>query len=337
MADKEIIIFYSWQSEVSKETNQHAIKAELRTACSEVEAAFGIKIILDEATRDAAGSPNIPIMVFEKISMCDIFICDITTVNQAAPAEFRRAANSNVLVELGYAVAEVGWERILMLFNKQFGDVKDAPFDIDRHRISAYKITDEKDNGGKKQLKELLVVAIQTILKQSPQKPFEKKKIDPAVVKKEQDIIQLKRVLSTINSHALDTFLEMAPQQIYTPIIHYFDGFKGIVNASNFMLYDPTALGLVEKVYKYFSISLTHDYLYVNTANSEIQKLGKYQAIPFTAKEKELIVELREAIAELNKNWRLLLKHIKLNYLEIDTEKLSKAAFEEYQEFRRSI
>jgi hypothetical protein len=68
-----------------------------------------LKIILDEATRGESGSPNIPMTILEKIKVSDAFICDITTINSNAPEELRRTPNPNVLFELGFAVAHLGW------------------------------------------------------------------------------------------------------------------------------------------------------------------------------------------------------------------------------------
>lgn len=79
------------------------------------------------------GSPNISKSIFDKIFVSDIFVCDVTTINGNAPSELRRTPNPNVLIELGYAAATLGWERILMVHHKHYGQFpSDLPFDIDR-------------------------------------------------------------------------------------------------------------------------------------------------------------------------------------------------------------
>ncbi|WP_072426965.1 TIR domain-containing protein [Chitinimonas taiwanensis] len=142
-SETDFSIFYSWQSDLPDETNRRAIRSALRTASSSVEAEYpGLRIALDEATRGEAGSPNIPLTILEKIKTCDAFVCDITTINASASSEYRKTPNPNVLFELGYAVAHIGWGRIVMLFNEALGTFPlDAPFDIDRHRVSTYRLS----------------------------------------------------------------------------------------------------------------------------------------------------------------------------------------------------
>jgi len=71
---------------------------------------------LDEATRNVPGSPNIPMTIFDKIIKSDIFICDLTTINTNATDIQRKTPNPNVLIELGFAISQLGWHRIIMLF-----------------------------------------------------------------------------------------------------------------------------------------------------------------------------------------------------------------------------
>ena len=104
-----LTIFFSWQSDLPKETNQNAIRECLRNASSLVESQVDeASINLDEATRSTSGSPNIPLTIFSKIHTCDIFVCDITTINSDQTG--KKTPNPNVLIELGYAISTLGWE-----------------------------------------------------------------------------------------------------------------------------------------------------------------------------------------------------------------------------------
>jgi len=179
--DNDFVIFYSWQNDLPDETNRRLIREVLRNSSSNLEATYSddnLRIIIDEATRGEPGSPNIPLTILEKIKNADAFVCDITTINQDAPKDQRKVANPNVLFELGYAVSQLGWSRIIMLFNKAFGNFPDdAPFDIDRHRASPYKFeplnnntkTTKKELAAKKQpLVSLLDTAISEIISVCP-------------------------------------------------------------------------------------------------------------------------------------------------------------------------
>jgi hypothetical protein len=175
---ENITVFYSWQSDLINDTNNKTIATCLRQAMLDVEKETeNIRLIFDEATRGESGSPEIPTTIFNKISKSDIFISDITTINSDYPG--RKSPNPNVLIELGYAVAQLGWERIIMVYNKNHGHFpSDLPFDLDKRRVSSFKITDKNDKNGRINLSGIFKIAIQGILQTKPLKPHELKSKD---------------------------------------------------------------------------------------------------------------------------------------------------------------
>ncbi|MFA6273963.1 MAG: hypothetical protein WC662_02275 [Candidatus Paceibacterota bacterium] len=89
-------IFYSWQSDLPKDSNLNGIRQSLRNAANEIEHNYAeTRLDLDEATRNTSGSPNIPLTIFNKIDACDVFICDVTTVNHDSDDQ-RKMPNPNV-------------------------------------------------------------------------------------------------------------------------------------------------------------------------------------------------------------------------------------------------
>jgi len=337
MSEKQITIFYSWQDQLPEETNKNVIRNQLRVVCKEIEKAYDITIVLDEATRDVPGSPDIPSTIIDKISVCDIFISDITTVNRAAPAEFRRCANSNVLLELGYAMGAVGWHRVVMLFNTEFGKVPDdVTFDIDRKRIATYSVKDKDDAKGIGDLKALLKAAIKLIIDKNPLKPEQLKKRPPEEIKRELDIKQLTRFFQNIHIHTLDNYIQNAPGYIDTHIFHYYEGVRGILDGSFFNLYDKTAEEMIRVFYQNLSFSLSHDELYRDTSNPNMKKLGHYQSIRFTADEEATVGKLEESLVNLRAVWKDILNYVREHYLEINIEASSDKALADYEEFYAS-
>ena len=113
---KRFVIFYSWQSDVDEEANRRLIREGLRAASSRLEAEYAserLHVEIDEATRNVPGSPNIPLTIFDKIRSADAFVSDVTTINQDRKPDTRACPNPNVLLELGYAAAHLGWSREL--------------------------------------------------------------------------------------------------------------------------------------------------------------------------------------------------------------------------------
>ena len=139
------VIFNAWQTDSPEKSNRNAISFAISTAIASITADQGVHFDKLEATRsDDPGSPNIPQQIFARILQCDIFIADLTTINIEATDVKRKTANPNVLIELGMAVAAVGWSRVILLFNTAYGSLNDLPFDIDRQRVAQYRLREEE-------------------------------------------------------------------------------------------------------------------------------------------------------------------------------------------------
>jgi hypothetical protein len=67
-----------------------------------------------------------------------MFVADLTIINPRAKG--RRTPNPNVLIELGYAVPTLGWDRILLIQNTTNGGPDQLPFDLRGRRVVAYQL-----------------------------------------------------------------------------------------------------------------------------------------------------------------------------------------------------
>lgn len=328
---KKISIFYSWQSDLPKNSTRNAIRLALRVAVKQLKNEDR-EIVLDEATRDEPGSPDIPNTILEKITVADIFIADITTINKLSDAP-RKTANPNVQIELGYAIAELGWKRIIMFFNQEYGDMPgDVAFDIDRKRITGFRLTEDLENKQVNELEKLTEKAISLILAKDPLKPYQKKGIDPVLRKRQHDINGLTFLLSNLHGATLDSFLEQAPSYINGRIFHFYEYFIGIVGSSSFFLYDKVAAKFVKKMYRSWIDSLARDDHYKMTSSHELHKFVALDGIAMTTKDRDDYNRLADAVKSLRKNYRKLLDHIRKNYIEIDLIELSNHAYKKYQE-----
>lgn len=126
-------IFYSWQSDLPNNTNRQFIMNCLEKAMKAIHQ-NNISISdwsIESDSRGENGTPELASTIFSKIDQSDIFIADISIINQ--DKDFRKICNPNVLIELGYASSKLGWDRILCVYNLAYGQIEDLPFDI-RHR-----------------------------------------------------------------------------------------------------------------------------------------------------------------------------------------------------------
>ena len=334
----DLTVFYSWQSDSPSDTNRNAIRAALRAACSKLEESSNWRFLHDEATRGRAGSPNIPATILEKIKTCDVFVCDITTINSATTQAPRKTPNPNVLFELGYAVSQLGWSRIVMVINEAFGTPKDAPFDIDRHRIGCYRLTPEnpKDKAAHSQLATLLSSALQAIAQQDPARPVGESSPSREEIRRGRDIANLKWVLGAVHLPTLDEMVSRLPHIVKTEALHFWEGFNSVMEDSRFHLYDEEALKHLQEIHEAWKVCVSHGAQYQPASNS-MHVFRNPADKPLTLQQEAAWAEIEAARDMLSAAQRSLLKHIRAEYLEIDLNDTSASAWHEYVEFERDM
>jgi hypothetical protein len=135
-------LFYSWQSTLKRQRT--IIEKSINVALKKIKKDVNIVIALDRDTKNRSGSIDIAQEIFNKINSTSIFVGDITFINVNRYFKFfqkKKLPNPNVLLELGYAVRKLGWERIILIFNNKYGKIEELPFDINHHRILSYRGT----------------------------------------------------------------------------------------------------------------------------------------------------------------------------------------------------
>ncbi len=340
-AQIEFSVFYSWQSDLPDNTNRQAIRSALRAASSIVEEEnSGIRLILDEATRGESGSPNIPATILDKIRSSDAFVCDITTINTSAPEDLRRTPNPNVIFELGYAVAHLGWGRIVMLFNEDMGEFpKDTPFDIDRHRASPYSLSlnDPKNKSNRNKLNSLVTESIQAIVKNQPQRPFELLQKTPNEVKRLRDLENIRWAMNTIHVPTVDDMVLNLPHHLNSKALHFWESFNGVVTSSLFHIYDEELREVILSVHKSWHGCVSHGEQYHMASNPNLYVFANPGNAPFDNEQEREWSEIQSASTLLRELLDTLLKIIRERYLEIDIDETNKNAWVEYVEFQKEM
>lgn len=330
---KQINIFYSWQSDLDRYTNQDAIRIEIKKVIPVLENELDeFDIRVDEATSRVAGSPEIPTTILEKIDICDVFICDMTTVNNDS-SDSRKMPNPNVIFELGYAVSFLGWNRIIMLFNENYGNFNtELPFDLEKRRIVSFNISDKDDTNGKGQLRTNLKNNIELIIKNNPEKESKKNlntnKVDPRT----KDIENLCNLLSTIHIGVFELYLYHLPNRILDKIFFFLYGFQEIFHSVSFHLYDKVLLDKISNFINLWEKTLQHSNLFKPDGS------GNYNLyIPFDVFERrEDEIEFSLLVDETNLlrvSFEDLIKYIRNEYMEIDVDQLCKIAGENYNKY----
>jgi hypothetical protein len=164
------VIFYSWQSDLPNETNRILIETAMEEAIKSIKAdkSIAVEPVIDRDTGGVAGSPDIASTIFEKIHNADGFVADVSIITNRT--ESRAAPNPNVLIELGFAINQLGWNRIVMVMNDCFGRPEALPFDLRQHLVTTYSTTPEDPNcsTAKNVLRDKLEQAIRSVLLGGP-------------------------------------------------------------------------------------------------------------------------------------------------------------------------
>lgn len=131
-------VFFSWQSDVRAAACRTLIEKALEDAVAEItiDESISVEAVIDRDTLGLPGCPDIGTAIFSKVEAAAIFVADVTIINPGV--EGRKTPNPNVLVELGYALGVLGWERVILVQNTAFGGPEDLPFDLRQKRAMKY-------------------------------------------------------------------------------------------------------------------------------------------------------------------------------------------------------
>lgn len=135
-------VFYSWQSESAKS------RKRIDKAIKKIEKNNNCIKIIYNPTQDSPRSPYIPNEIFKKIDSSDVFVCDLSIVNQYEDRkkEQRYCPNQNVLFELGYALKSLGHANCIILFDDTKYKIENLPFDMRQMRCTLIKSDNFDDN-----------------------------------------------------------------------------------------------------------------------------------------------------------------------------------------------
>ncbi len=329
-SNDSVTIFFSWQSDSPRETNSSAIRGALKKVIEDMPKKFHLTFHYDEATRGMSGSMNIADLIFKKISSADVFVADITTITE--PGASRPCANPNVLLELGYAAAEVGWERIILLFNESIGSFPgDLPFDIVQNRVSKYS---GKPEAGKKfdsrELQKLLGGAVGAIVEMNPKTPAELRGVSEDKIKHDRDVENLRYILSQIHIETLQNHVESLPRYFDDVIFHFWEGFKSAVTSKSVHLYDVDVEEAIFDLFTSWDTTFSFFNRYRSIQDGKRHVFSNQGDAPLDAEQQADWDKIGEAASNMSQALQKILDRIRKYYLEIDLVKTDEKAWKEY-------
>ena len=253
-------IFFSWQSDLPNKTNRNLIENSIKLALKKMnqDTPYSLITEIDRDTKGVLGSPDIVDSILTKIDKCGLFIADISIINSSLNG--KRTPNPNVLFELGYAVKCLGWDRVICVFNSDFGDVSELPFDLRNRRILTYETSNISETRKKLAdiFKQIIDKNYYTLEQVQEVSDFYSIKIYSCFINIISRIIKVLYGSETVCSfEAITNVLNMTPTEINRLLSHELLGFN------LFTSYDEQIKILTNELDRITSINMFNTNLYV--------------------------------------------------------------------------
>jgi hypothetical protein len=130
---------------------------------------------VDSDIQNVPGSPDLAATILDKIDSSGVVVADVTSVGKVVVSadDEKKLINSNVAIELGYALKAVADRNVLLVFNQHYGSHEELPFDL-RHKGGSITFNLPPDSDSKriaeerKKLKDRFVNALKPYLENAP-------------------------------------------------------------------------------------------------------------------------------------------------------------------------
>lgn len=169
-------VFWSWQSDTPGKIGRFLIRDALKEAIAELKTMPEIEepareaLHLDYDREGVPGSPELVRTILDKVDASDVVVADVTLIGaitiEQAEKNSKKLINSNVAIELGYALRALTYRKVLMVFNSPYGRHEELPFDL-RHRGGAivFELSPQADRAAIEAEKKILIQRFVSALK----------------------------------------------------------------------------------------------------------------------------------------------------------------------------
>jgi hypothetical protein len=268
----EYTVFYSWQSDLPRKPTRDLIRDRAAAAINRisVEVSMDDSPRLDSDTENVSGVPDIAATIYGKISAADIFLADLSIVARTVPLDASKKnkalPNPNVLLELGYAAAKLGWDRLVLVMNTNYGDPEELPFDLRNRRFPlTFKLMpDSRKDVGKIQadLSENIEFALRSAIR--------------------SELARVDEVVATLDYEALKIMGRFGNGDGMTPVTDQLTVFSAIDHMTVARLIDRRVLSCFRNV------QAQYEYRWTHLGKMVLEKLNMRQAAYERRPESEL-------------------------------------------------
>ena len=163
-------IFYSWQSDTPRQTGKNFVRKALDAAVASLDVTEAERPGIDQDTAGVMGSPVIADTIFRKIREARVVVADVTLVGRAVRGNrgkrAKRLINSNVALEVGYAIGIHNSDEVLLkVMNTHYGLPGELPFDLAHRRWPVqFQLAPDADETQREKALRALAAELKSIL-----------------------------------------------------------------------------------------------------------------------------------------------------------------------------
>ena len=170
-------IFFSWQADTPRLTGKNFLHRALESSVDQLNADSDVEDAarsegndepheVDMDTKGVPGSPPIVDTIFKKIDEAAVFVADLTFVGMRSDG-IRPMANSNVLIEYGWALKSLSHARVIAIMNTAYGvpTEQSMPFDLRHARFPiTYECPADADEDARRKIRKQLTAELRDAL-----------------------------------------------------------------------------------------------------------------------------------------------------------------------------
>jgi hypothetical protein len=138
-----IKLFWSWQSESPVRIGRIFVREALKEAIDQLKLSADIEeperdtTKIDHDPGRASSGTGLVREILNRIDAASVFVADVTSAGKIGSggdiqpeSAGNKLVNSNVALELGYALRALGEQKLILLFNSHYGWQENLPFDV---------------------------------------------------------------------------------------------------------------------------------------------------------------------------------------------------------------
>jgi hypothetical protein len=154
----------------------------------------------------------------------------------------------------------------------------------------------------------------------------------PEKIRHDQDLQNIKWLMSSIHLPTLDDLIERLPQSVPGKALWFWENFRGVVENSLFHLHDPAMADAVDRLFKSWSTATSHGEQYHDAPGGHLYIFSNRMDAPIVGERKQAWDEIEAARPEMRSALDGILARLREAYVTINIRKTNLKAWRSYED-----